>query len=114
MSERRGRYVFSGARTFLSAAACEPQHGVESPLRRYVSRCCGQECPRSGLNRYTFSQVCAGLARTLCVVESKSDGTRSFISAQPSSATDVPLTNILIFNNLDMLLITYSLSSSAS
>src|SRR5437016_1273193 len=46
-SAANGAQSFSGARTFLSAAACEPQHGVGSPLRRHVSRCCGQECPRS-------------------------------------------------------------------
>src|SRR5947208_16078953 len=46
-AERRAPYVFSGARTFLSAAACELEDGLDSPPRWNISRCCGQECPRS-------------------------------------------------------------------
>src|SRR6266571_1652297 len=54
-----GEYLFRGARTFLSAAACEPQHGVDSPPRWNVSRCCGQDCPRSGINRYESVRITA-------------------------------------------------------
>src|SRR6266478_2026165 len=48
---RRG-YLFSGARTFLSAAASRLQYGLDSLPPFRVSRCCGQECPRSALNTY--------------------------------------------------------------
>src|SRR5260370_2133298 len=45
-------YLFSGARTFLSAAASGRQYGLDSPPPFRVPRCCGQECPRSALNTY--------------------------------------------------------------
>src|SRR5438477_3145908 len=46
-AQSRSSYLFSAARTFLSAAAYELQHGLDSPPLWNISRCCGQECPRS-------------------------------------------------------------------
>src|SRR5437879_13591881 len=54
------KYVFGGARTFLSAAACELEDGFDSPPRWNISRCCGQECPRSAKQVQGF-QPCGAL-----------------------------------------------------
>src|SRR5437899_1832198 len=40
----------AGARTFLSAATPEERRGADSLTGLTEAGCCGQECPRSGLN----------------------------------------------------------------
>src|SRR5437870_1309327 len=42
-----GTSVFSGARTFLSAAACSVQVAPASHSTTQFASCCGQECPRA-------------------------------------------------------------------
>src|SRR5260370_4075720 len=54
-------YLFSGARTFLSAATCFRPAGQRIVTAAPVESCCGQECPRSVLNKYTFVIAVIGL-----------------------------------------------------
>src|SRR5882724_4799998 len=48
----QGEYMFSGARTFLSAAVFKGHRSSNRAGGWRVSACCGQECPRSALSTY--------------------------------------------------------------
>src|SRR6266446_5452544 len=64
---------WNGARTFLSAATCDPREcSKKTGAIGESGQCCGQECPRSG----TFATAFSSLERLSDVVSRHSFGLR--------------------------------------